>query len=160
MIYLKTIFPVTLYFVLAIFPSQTKSNNVETKNIADTLILKISYSSSGGKSGSYESLDISLDSLIYVQGRNGSEKSIREKTSKSFWNTLMNTINLNNFDKIQSSPGHALFDGIDITISVEKGKEKHSIVNGNEDILNYRRIAPFINLLEKRLFEFRKKIVW
>ena len=160
MIYLKTIFLVTSYFVSAIFPSQTRSNNAETKNIADTLISKISYSSSGGKSGSYESLDISSDSLIYVQGRSDSEKSIRDTTSKSFWNTLTKTINLKDFDKIQSSPGHALFDGIDITISIEKGKEKHSIVNGNEDILNYRRITPFINLLEERLFALRKKIVW
>ena len=160
MIYLKTIFPVTLYFVLSIFPSHIKDNNVETINIADTLISKISYSSSGGKSGSYESLDISLDSIIYVQGRSDSEKSIREKTAKSSWNNLTNAINLKDFDKIQSSPGHALFDGIDITISVEKGTERHSIVNGNEDILNYRRIKAFTNLLEKRLFELRKKIVW
>jgi len=159
MIYHKTIFFVTLYFVLSIFPPHTKGNDIETKNIADTLISKISYSSSGGKSGRYESLDIASDYIIYVQGHSGSEKSIREKTSKSFWNTLTNTINIKDFDKIQSSPGHALFDGIDITISIEKGKEKHSIVNGNEDILNYRRIRPFTNLLEKRLSELRKKII-
>ena len=73
---------------------------------------------------------------------------------------MTSTINLNDFDKIQSNPGHALFDGIDITISVEKGKEKHSIVNGNEDILNYRRIIRFTHVLEKKLFELGKKIIW
>jgi hypothetical protein len=160
MIYLKTILIVILYFVSAVFPSQTNDNNAETKNIADTPISKISYSSSGGKSGNYESLDISSDSVIYIQGRRGLEKSRREKTVKSFWKTLTKTINLKDFDKIESNPGHALYDGIDITISIEKGKEKHSIVNGNEDSLNYRRIRPFTNLLEKRLAELRKRIIW
>jgi hypothetical protein len=152
MIYLKAIFLVTLYFGLTI-PSRVI-------NLADTPISKISYSSSGGKSGNYESLDISPDSVIYIQGRRGLEKSRREKTVNSFWKTLTKTINLRDFDKIKSNPGHALYDGIDITISIEKGKEKHSIVNGNEDSVNYRRIRPFTNLLEKRLVELRKKIIW
>jgi hypothetical protein len=74
-------------------------------------------------------------------------------------NKLTKTINLRDFDKIRSNPGHALYDGIDITISIEKGKEKHSIVNGNEDSVNYRRIRPFTHLLEWKLVEIRKKIL-
>ena len=160
MIYLNTIFLATLYFVLAIFPSHTNDNHLKAKNIANAQFSKISYSSSGGKSGNYESLDISPDSTIYIQGRRGVEKSRREKTLMSFWSKLTKTINLKDFGKIQSNPGHSLYDGIDITISIEKGKEKHSIVNGNEDSLNYRRIRPFTNLLEKRLGELRKRIIW
>jgi hypothetical protein len=156
MLYLKTIFSVTLYFVSAIF----QGGCVETRKVTNTPISKISYSSSGGKSGNYESLDISPTSIIYVQGHRGAEKSIKEKTDKSFWTRLTKTINLRDFDKLRSNPGHALYDGIDITISIEKGKEKHSIVNGNEDTVNYRKIRPFTDLLEKRLVELRKKIIW
>ena len=160
MIYLKTIFLVPLCFISAIFPSQINDSNAATKNITDTLISKISYSSTGGRSGNYESLDISPDSVIYIQGHRGSEKNRKEKTVKSFWKTLTKAVNLKDFDKIQSNPGHTLYDGIDITISIEKGKNKLSIVNGSEDSLNYRRIKPFTNLVEKKLSELRKKISW
>jgi hypothetical protein len=123
-------------------------------------ISKISYSSAGGKAGNYENLDIKPDSLIYVQGHRGVEKTIKEKTLKSFWNKLTKSINFTHFDKIQSDPGHSLYDGIDITITIEKGKQKHSIVNGNEDSVNYVKIKPFTDLLQKKLAEIRKKIVW
>ena len=160
MICRNTIFSVTLCFVSAIFYSQADHGHLQIRNIANAPISKISYSSSGGKSGSYESLDISPVSVIYVAARRGVEKKIKEKTVKSFWNRLMKTINLRDFDKIRSNPGHALYDGIDITISIEKRKEKHSIVNGNEDSVNYRRIRPFTDLLEKKIVELRKKIIW
>jgi len=154
MIYLNTIFLIALYFGSAIFQAN------QTKDIANTPISKILYSSSGGKSGNYESVDISPGSTIYIQGHRGTEKRIKEKTVKNFWISLTKTIKLRDFDKIRSNPGHALYDGIDITISIEKGSQKHSIVNGNEDSVNYRRIRPFTDLLEKRLVELRKKIIW
>ena len=160
MIYSNAIFLISLYLVSALFPVHTSDHRVETKNILHTPISKISYSSSGGKSGNYESLDISPTAVIYIQGRRGNEKTIKEKTVKSFWTRLTKTINLTDFDKIQSNPGHALYDGIDITISIEKGKEKHSIVNGNEDTVNYKKISAFTDLLQKKLGALRKKIIW
>jgi len=123
-------------------------------------ISKISYTSAGGKAGNYESLDITPGSLIYVQGHRGVEKTIHEKTVTSFWNKLTKSINLRDFDKIRSDPGHSLYDGIDVTITIEKGKQKRSIVNGNEDSVNYVKIKPFTDLLENKLAEIRKKIVW
>jgi hypothetical protein len=95
-----------------------------------------------------------------VQAHRGSEKTRKEKTVKSFWKSLTKTINLKDFKKIKTNPGHALYDGIDVTISIEKGDEKHSIVNGNEDSLNYRKIRPLTTMLEKKLAELRKKITW
>jgi hypothetical protein len=95
-----------------------------------------------------------------VQAHRGSEKTRKEKTVKSFWKSLTKTINLKDFKKIKTNPGHALYDGIDVTISIEKGDEKYSIVNGNEDSLNYRKIRPLTTMLEKKLAELRKKITW
>jgi len=158
--YPTTIFFVAIYFVSAFFRSQPDCNHKQIKNNEAPPISKVSYSSSGGRSGNYESLDISPASVIYVQGRRGVEKSIKEKTVTSFWNKLTKAINLSDFDKIRSNPGHALYDGIDITISIEKGKEKHSIINGNEDTMNYRRISPFTDMLEDRLAKLRQKIIW
>jgi len=160
MSYLVVIFFLGLYFVPVISDAPSNCNHSQTKKIDASQISKISYTSAGGKAGNYESLDITPDSLVYVQGRRDVEKTINEKTVTSFWNKLTKTINLTDFDKIQSDPGHALYDGIDVTISIEKGKEKHSIVNGNEDSVNYYKIKPFTDLLENKLAEIRKKIVW
>jgi hypothetical protein len=156
---INTIFLIIMYVMSGMF-SLADHTYIQTTNIANSPITKVSYNSSGGNAGNSETLEISPTFVMYVQGRRGVEKRIKEKTSKSFWNRLTKTINLRDFAKIRSNPGHALYDGIDITISIEKGKEKHSIVNGNEDSVNYRRIRPFTDLLEKKLIELRKKIVW
>lgn len=148
-----------MFFLSAIAPSKCNKYSTETRNTAIS-ISKISYSTTGGRSGNYESLNISPDSLIYLQARRGQEKTLKEKTGKTFWNDLTRSINLNDFDKIKSNPAHALYDGIDITISIESGAEKHSVVNGNEDSLNYSRIKPFTRLLERKLGELNKKILW
>ena len=182
-----SIFFVGLYFVAAVFDSssyflapqraQTSAENAKSATPnrfapfafpSRTLrrnyhyappISRISYASAGGKAGNYETLQIRPDSLIYVQGHRGVEKMINEKTVPSFWKKLSQSINLTYFDKIQSDPGHSLYDGIDVTITIEKGKEKHSIINGNEDSLNYVKIKPFTDLMENKLAEIRKKIV-
>jgi transposase len=160
MIYLKTIFLACVYFLYTAFLTTCKHNNTQPRNIADTPISKISYNSSGGRSGNYESLDITPDSIVYVEARRGVEKTITEKTVKNFWSGLIATIKLEDFDKIKSNPGHSLYDGIDVTISIDTGEKKHAIVNGNEDAANYKKILPFANLLEKELAELRKKMTW
>jgi hypothetical protein len=160
MSYLTPLLFIGLNMLSAVFHSHHDYKNVEIKNLRDSHISKISYNSTGGKAGNYESLDITSASLTYVQGHRGVEKTINEKTLSTFWNKLTKTINLKDFDKIRSDPGHALYDGIDVTISIEKRKEKHSVVNGNEDSVNYSKIKPFTDLLENKLAEIRKKIVW
>src|SRR6266853_3742333 len=96
---INTMFLVTLYFVSSVFSSRTDNAHFQIRNIANPPISKISYSSSGGKGGNYESLDVSPSSVIYVQARRGVEKRIKEKTVKSFWNRLTKTINLRDFGK-------------------------------------------------------------
>src|SRR4051812_26257044 len=114
MTYLKTIFLTCIYFLYTAFLPTCKHNNIQGRNIADTQISKITYSSLGGRSGNYESLNITTDSVIYIEARHGVEKTITEKTVKSFWSGLIKTIKLEDFDKIKSNPGHSLYDGIDV----------------------------------------------
>jgi hypothetical protein len=159
MILRHKIVPATLYFAVAIFTSQFHYC-VTTKNSNGALISKITYSSSGGRLGNYENLEISHDSLFFVQARRGVEKSIKQKTMKAFWKYLTGRLSLNDFDRIKSDPGHALYDGIDITITVETPTQKHTLVNGNEDTINYNRIRPFTNELENKLEQLRKEITW
>lgn len=159
MIFRHKVAVTVLYFTSLILLSQF-NNCVTAKHGTSRIISKISYSSSGGRSGNYENLDVTQDSLFYVQAHRGNEKILKEKTAKEFWDQLSGHINLKDIDKIKSNPGHVLYDGIDITIAIETAKEKHAIVNGNEDTLNFKKIRPFTDLLEKKLEELRTRIVW
>jgi hypothetical protein len=160
MIALHIISITTFLSLSTIAPSKCNNTNTHTNNHANNTISKISYSTTGGRSGNYESLDIITDSLVYIQARRGNEKMIKEKTEKVFWNSLTKSINLQDFDKIKSDPGHALYDGIDTTLSIETGIEKHTLVNGGGDSVNYSKIRPFTHILENELVRLRKKIIW
>src|SRR5438045_1513602 len=121
----------TFYFLVAVSQSQVCNKPVAANNNGNNGVTKISYASSGGRSGNYESLALSADSVVYIQAHRGAEKAFREKTKADEWNSLTKAINLGDFDKIQSNPGHALYDGIDVTIAIETGTKMHSFVNGN-----------------------------
>ncbi len=160
MTYSFNIILIKLFSLLTLTVCQNQGIDPSEKNITNNSITKISFSSSGGRSAQYENLDISSSSLIYTQGRNGSTKSIREKTARNFWTSMSKAINIKDFDQVKSNPGHALYDGIDITITIERGKEKHTVVNGSDDSVNYTRIKAFTDLLENKLLKLREKITW
>lgn len=147
-------------FLFASVISPSPFHSCVTAKQSTATITKISYSSAGGRAGNSEKLEISSDSLFYVQARGGVEKTIKEKTVKEFWKGLIGKISFKDFDKITSDPGHALYDGIDVTITIETKNEKHSLVNGSEDAINYERISPFTDMLENKLEELRTKITW
>ena len=158
--YLPTFISTKLFLLLAMSTSFTAQKNVVAKEQFIAPLMKISYSTSAGRGGTSINLDISATGIVYTQGHNGAEKTIREKTPRGLWQKLTKSINLQDLDKIKSDPGHAMYDGTDITIAVVKGKEVHSIVNGNEDSLNYKKIKPFTDILEEQLNRLGKRIRW
>ena len=138
--------------------SQTGQKSPVTTQVASAPISKISYSSSGGRGGNTVTLEITATTLIYTKGHAGAEKTIRERTSRNLWASLTRSINVKDLNMIKSNPGHAMYDGIDVTITVQKGKQNFSIVNGNEDAVNYKRISTFMNILESQLSRLDKKM--
>ena len=160
MIGFRAVLIASLYVVTGVSSSKSCHNEASVKSNAAITITKISYSTTGGRGGNYERLDVTADSLVYLQARRGQEKTTNEKTPAELWRQLVTSINLADFDRVKSNPGHALYDGIDTTLSVETAAKTHVLVNGNEDPLNYKRIAPFTQLLEKTVAERRTKIVW
>lgn len=123
-------------------------------------INKITYSKTGGRGGNTEALEITKTSIKFVQGHGGDEKTIKEKSNAGNWNKLTRSVNLSDFGKIKSDPGHAMWDGIDVTITILAGSQEYTIVNGSQDTSNYKKISPFINQLNLVLERMRKKIVW
>jgi hypothetical protein len=157
---LHILFLACLYFASASVSIKSCSNRVKATNNATNPITKITYSTTGGRSGNYESLSVSADSLIYLQARRGNEQTIQQKTEEAFWRKLTGSINREDFKRIQSNPGRSLYDGIDSTLSIHYGEEIHTVVNGSEDTTNYKKIKPFTSLLDEKLAVLRTKIVW
>ena len=150
---------VRLFFLLAVSPwhGQLKSKALQYLPAA---ITKISYSRSAGRGGNGVNLEITPNAIVYVQSHNGAEKTIREKTPRSLWSSMTRAINNKDLSQIKSAPGHALYDGIDVTITVEKGRERYSIVNGNEDAANFKRIKGLSDILEAQSARLDKRIHW
>lgn len=160
MIGFRAILIAAVSIVTGVSSSKSCHNGASVKGNAATTITKISYSTTGGRGGNYESLNVTADSLVYLQARRGEEKTTSEKTPTDIWRQLVTSIKLDDFDRIKSNPGHALYDGIDTTLSIESAAKTRILVNGNEDPDNYKRIKPFTELLEKTVAEQRRKIVW
>ncbi|HMD00511.1 MAG TPA: hypothetical protein VKH37_10170, partial [Ferruginibacter sp.] len=114
-----------------------KHVTTDVKQSKETII-KISYSTTGGRGGNTESLDVTKMSTVFTKGHAGVDKTTKAMTSKTFWAQITNALDLKNFDKIKTSPGRALYDGIDVTITITTNRGTHTVVNGSDDITNYK----------------------
>jgi len=160
MSYLQYFISTKLFLLLAMNPSHKPQHGAATQDRAMPPIMKVTYSTNAGRGGTSVNMTITQNTIVYIQGHNGDEKTYKEKTPRSLWSGLTRSINIKDLDRIKSDPGHGLYDGIDITITVERGNEVHSIVNGNEDTVNYKRIKSFTDILEGQLSRLGKKIRW
>jgi hypothetical protein len=125
--------------------------------LSGQVITKISYSKTGGRGGDRETLDITRSYISYEQSEQGKEKKISERTSPGTWKKFTTSINLRDFDRVKTNPGHAMYDGIDYTISIVANSKEHTLVNGNEDYANYNKLGPFTILIRELLGRLRKK---
>lgn len=103
----------------------------------------------GGKLGVYSKLEITKENIYYVNGNFNSKKELKGKTSKELWNNL-NRVSIDDLLKVKSNPGRIAYDGTDVEISISFGDEFFSIVNGEEDTLNYKKIKLFVSALENQ----------
>ena len=105
--------------------------------------------SNGGKLGFYSKLEITKKHICYVSGNIKLKKEIKVKTSKKLWDNLTK-LNINDFSKVKSSPGRMAYDGTDVEVSILFGNKLFSIVNGQDDTLNYKKIKLFVSALENQ----------
>ncbi len=113
-------------------------------------ITKISLNEfNGGKLGVYSKLEITKDDIYYVSGNLKSKKEVKEKTTKELWNNLI-MVNIDDFLKVKSKPGRIAYDGTDVKISISYGEKSFSIINGEIDTLNYKKIKFFVSALENQ----------
>ncbi|MBS1521631.1 MAG: hypothetical protein JST50_11585 [Bacteroidetes bacterium] len=119
--------------------SQTKASQ------DDEQILEVEYFSSGSEMGGYFDLKISKSSIkCYGQ---------KKKTDRLFWDRLIASINLTDFDNAPHAKATSSIDGIDNIIRIKTTKRVHSIVltsNPND----YANMKTFIDLLSDKLKEY------
>jgi hypothetical protein len=117
------------------------------KKIEENKIYLISYSTqSGDKGGNHRNLEIKQDSILYEYGnRIHGSKNLKIKTPKETWE-MLTSINLKEFDKIDSNESRQVSDGTDETISITTKSKVYSFTNG--DVANSTEMKNFISDLK------------
>lgn len=141
-----------VFSLLTIFSFYVTLTFAQNKNLKDSSVSKVGYTQSGGEIGWTESIEISADSMIYYLNAFEKEKRIVKKTRQKLWRRITNSIDLAEFDRIQSNP--TMLDAPDIEIIIETGIKKRSLVNGDSHEIE-KGIGKFVKLLKRQLKKFR-----
>ena len=115
-------------------------------------ITKIELSHYGGQMGYRGTLTVTKDSVVETSFMGTKSDKITKtgsKISSQEWQNLLNSFKLQDFKKIKSGTSYLPFDGVDTKIKISNSTGSDSIINGNEDKINFRKIEKLNNLLEK-----------
>ncbi|MFV0330279.1 MAG: hypothetical protein ACK5KL_10755 [Dysgonomonas sp.] len=149
-----------LFFVAC---NKKKAQQNEPTNINDNKIeevQKIGYSLFGGWIGPGYNLVIRPDSILYYYN----VMSIREAgkydapITTEVWSDLIKDLDINDFEKIESTPTVQDADGSDREFFVETNKRRLSFING-ESSEYYNKLKTFFDTVIKLEYECRKKSV-
>ena len=158
----------SILFIGLVFYSKGFCQENKERDISpdSTSVIEISYQITGDDIGKILKLTITKDSIKYYDCGNiqpngnvlEKSKSIVIKTDFKFWNLLVNSINLSNFDNVHSGPATAYIDGIDRIICIKTTKRMHYIIMDPEIKKNiYNKITNLINLMNNCLKQFDNK---
>lgn len=147
---MKTIKLITFLNLLLLFISC----DGQTKQMEDekTKIDKITLSAiNGGKGGGSSQLSITKDSIFYeninrIFPKNNKTQKI--KTPENVWKKLNDSLNIDNFKLVKSNPGHVQYDGTDATVSLYTKEKKYSVINAEDDEINFEKIKYFYALIK------------
>ncbi|NDV95837.1 hypothetical protein D0T84_13080 [Dysgonomonas sp. 521] len=123
-------------------------------------VQKIGYSLFGGWIGTGYNLVITPDSIHYFYEVMTTREAGKYEalTSAEMWSALLKEVDLNEFEKIESTPSIQEVDGSDSEFFVETNKRRLSFING-ESNEHYRKLKPFFDTVIKLEYECREKSV-
>jgi len=139
-------------------PQENTPINMNDNDIE--VVQKIGYSLFGGWIGPGYNLLITPDSIHYYY----QVMTIKEAgkydapISAEILSGLLKSLDLNDFEKIESSPSIQEVDGSDREFFIETNKRKLSFINGEEDE-NYKKLKSFFDTIIKLEYECREKSV-
>lgn len=114
-------------------------------------INKISYNSVGGEAGGYTNVELTKDSINGTIGSPNEKIIIKEKIKKTLWDSLTGRTSLNDFKKIKSGRSHTYIDDIDVSVKIETGEESYTLLNGDINEIQNKKVFRFMEILEKEL---------
>lgn len=119
-------------------------------------ITKIGYSLFGGWIGKGYDLEIMPDSIYYYFDIGWSKESgeYNMSTSPELWLDLMDKLDLDIFDKIESSHSIQMVDGSDREYFIETNKRKISFLNGEADA-DFIKLKDFFDTVLNLEYECR-----
>ncbi len=146
-------YPAILFLCFMCNYTHAETNSLIIRNLQDLTIIRVTYSFNGAESGVTFFLDITKDSIKYSESHFSENKVTTKKTSSAFWQELNDSIDLKNFDKIQSTPIRAIIDGHDFVYTIETQNHIHKLVNGDTQGSDYISAGPLFVLLNKIISE-------
>ena len=142
------------------------NKNPQKKNLIKAIetekVQKIGYSLFGGWIGSGYNIVITPDSIHYFYEVMSFEPSEKGKydtlTSPELWLDLMGKLDLNTFEKIESTPSMQMVDGSDREYFIETNKRRLYFLNGEdgEDFTKLKDFFDTIVMLERECKEKAK----
>lgn len=143
---------VLIFTLLMICSCAQKNESLSFPEEQNNDIILIEWSRFGGQLGYHEGLTITEDSVIHTYFTAASGNQIKESkyaNSTDEWQELTKSIDLQNFRKIKHGVSKQPVDGTDDKIYIRSINSKDSILNGDQDAINYKNISTFIELLDK-----------
>lgn len=114
-------------------------------------INRISYNSVGGEQGGYANVELTKDSINGTIGSPNKKIIIKEKIQKALWDSLNKSMTLDDFKEIKSGKSVTYIDGIDVSVKIETDAGSYSILNGEIDKVQNKKVFHFMEILENEL---------
>jgi hypothetical protein len=154
---MRIIFSIFL-FVLIFCTCNKESNHLTISDYkVDSTGIVIKYGMACGWCGGNDSLTIFSNDLWYFSHSpcDNTTKVEHELLSENEKNDLLNSLNLNDFSKIEINTCFICVDGCDKWISVKNNNYYHQIRYGTYDSLTMRSIKNFVDKLDLLKAKFK-----
>lgn len=147
---MKTIKPITFInlLLLVVFCNAQTKQILDEKSEIDKITLSVI---NGGKGGGSSQISITKDSISFVIINRvfpKNNKNIKIKTPENVWKKLNDSLNIDDFKLVKSHTGHVQYDGTDVTISISTKEKTYSVINAEDDKINFEKVSGFYALIE------------
>ncbi|RRJ90753.1 hypothetical protein [Flavobacterium macacae] len=116
---------------------------------SQTIITKVSYISAG--MGGYEIVQVTKDSVIGKIVNRRKKIFINEKTQKKFWNSLIQSMTVTEFQEVKPLKRVQDHDEENTTIKIETTQGNYSLLNGDFDPIKNKKVLQFVEILQAEL---------
>lgn len=112
-------------------------------------ITKVSYFA--GNMWGFSKVTITKDSIVGELVRSQKKIVIKETTQKNFWNTLVQSMTIDDFRKVNKRRPDPDADGYVTSINLETTEQNYSIRDAEIDPIINKNVFGFVQIIKERL---------